>query len=86
MNLNVNIPHHRSNVKVVKHDQTASPFALSACENAYLEECDARERESRKKTRADEFQNSTRIMLLRKMQEIENEKQRGHIETVSDGG
>ena len=82
MNLHVNIPHHRFNVKVEKHDPKANPFALSACENAYIEECEAKERDSRKKARAEDFNTNTRLALLKKIQDIEMEKERSNVETA----
>ena len=71
------------NVTVEKHNPSTSPFALSACDNAFIEEHNAKEREMRKKVQAHEFHHSTRIMLLSKMQEIEKDKQRANYETVS---
>jgi len=67
-------------VTIEKH--SASPFALSACENAFIEEQHAKEREAEKRQRTEEFHNSTRIMLLAKMEEIEKEKQRSNYETA----
>jgi spore germination cell wall hydrolase CwlJ-like protein len=74
MNLSTNIPNHRSNVVVQKH--TSVPYALSAVENAYLEECNARERETHKEERKAEFKQSLRLSLLERLQQVEHDRER----------
>ncbi len=58
MRLTSNTPHHKHNVHIQKHER--SPFALSAIENAQLEELHAKDRDIRRKAIAEEFHTSTR--------------------------
>jgi hypothetical protein len=78
--LNVNVPPHKVNVTIERH--TLAPFALSASENAFIEEQNAKERDVKKQIQAEEFHNSTRMMLLAKMQDIERDKKKANFETV----
>ena len=75
LNLRVNIPGHRTNVIVQKHKvpappSAAYPFALNGCDNAFIEEQRARDREIERKHQADVFHQNTRLHLLSKMQDI----------------
>ena len=59
------------------------PFALSAIDNAYLEEQRAKERETQRHVEKHRFHENTRIFLLQKMQEIEHQKEKEHEETAA---
>ncbi len=52
------------------------PWALSACDNAAIEEARAREREVAKQMEKERFAGDTRMFLLQRMQEIEAQKER----------
>jgi hypothetical protein len=86
VNLSVNIPQHRTNVHIEKHDpgkvSVANPLALTAQEHAFIEETMAKSREVAKKERADAFHHNTRVMLLKKMEDLEHEKARAQYETT----
>ena len=79
LNLRVNIPSHRTNVIVQKHKvpappSAAYPFSLNACDNAYIEEQRAKDREIERMHQGDVFHHNTRLHLLAKMQDIQRDK------------
>lgn len=54
INLHYNIPSHKINHRLEK--STYSPFAISASENAFIEESEAKDRDIKKKQKVEEFQ------------------------------
>jgi hypothetical protein len=73
-------------VHIEKHDpfkiSVSNPLALSAQEHAFIEETMAKGRDAQKRKRANSFYQSTRMMLLKKMQDIEHNKVRENFETA----
>jgi hypothetical protein len=89
-NREVHLNTHKMNVVVQKHlipapgaQASILPFALSAIDNAYLEEQRAKERDAQRHVEKNRFNENTRIHLLQKMQEIEHQKEKEQEETAS---
>lgn len=73
MNLFHNHPVQKlKNFRIEQHQH--NPYALSAGDNAQIEEADAKDRDSRKHQRVDEFLTQTRQNVIKKEAEFKRER------------
>ncbi|CDW78193.1 UNKNOWN [Stylonychia lemnae] len=80
MNLFNNLPLHKVNFRLEQHQ--ANPYALSAGENAQIEESDAKDRDAKKRQKVEDFLTQTKMNVYRKEQSDKREKMEVYQETA----
>lgn len=80
INLFVNVPLKKINHRLEQHK--VNPFAISASENAVIEESDAKDRDIKKKQRVEEFHSQTKLNVLKREEDLKKQRDEQNHETV----
>lgn len=73
INLFTNVPLNKINPRLELH--RATPYAISASENAFLEESDAKDRQIKKKEKVESFHTQTKMNVIKKEDESRRTKE-----------
>ncbi len=71
---------NKINPRLELHKNT--PYAISASENAYIEESGAKDREIKKREKVENFHSQTKMNVIKKEDEFRKSKEEYNLETV----
>eukprot|EP00347_Sterkiella_histriomuscorum_P016619 403352494 len=82
INLHVNMPLSKVNFRLEQHHPSLNPYALSAGENAQIEESDAKVRDDKKRSKVEDFLTQTRMNVIKKREDDQRERDQTNRETA----